>query len=67
MRNKFVEHDHGSYIHEEEVIGLHVSMGNSKTNSNGRKGKHESVTMKIMQREAHSYREDNETIMKVEE
>jgi hypothetical protein len=26
-----------SYIHEDEFIGLHVSMGNAETKSNGRR------------------------------
>jgi hypothetical protein len=28
----------GYYNHEEEVIGLHVNMGNVETESNGRRG-----------------------------
>jgi hypothetical protein len=30
-----MEYSKGSYSHEEEVIGLHVSMGNAETGSNG--------------------------------
>jgi hypothetical protein len=39
MRTTVVEDAQGSYNHEEEVIGLYVSMGNAKTEYNGRKDK----------------------------
>jgi hypothetical protein len=32
-----MEYSQGSYSHEEEFIGLHVSMGNVETESNGRR------------------------------
>jgi hypothetical protein len=32
-----MEDSQGSYNHEEEVIGLHVIMGNVETESNGRR------------------------------
>jgi hypothetical protein len=32
-----MEDSQGSYSHEEEFIGLHVSMGNVETKSNGRR------------------------------
>jgi hypothetical protein len=34
-----MEDDQGSYSHGDEVIGLHVSMGNAETESNGHKQK----------------------------
>jgi hypothetical protein len=34
-----MEYFQGSYNHEEEFKGLHVSMGNVKTKCNGRRGK----------------------------
>jgi hypothetical protein len=39
-------------------------MGNDETDSNGRRGRHELVTMIIMHREVESYKVDNERIMK---
>jgi hypothetical protein len=59
-----MENAQGYYIHEEEVKGLHVSMGNDETNSNGRRCMHELVTMRSLQREVQSYRANNENIMK---
>jgi hypothetical protein len=35
MRTRDMEDAQGSYNHEEEVKGLHVSMGNVETESNG--------------------------------
>jgi hypothetical protein len=46
-----MEDSHGSYIHEEEMRGIHVNMGNAKTYSNGRRGMKEHVTMRSLQRE----------------
>ena len=59
-----MEDVHGSCSHEEEVIGLHVSMGNVVTESNGRRDRQEPVTMIILHREVHIYRDNNERIMK---
>jgi hypothetical protein len=67
MRTGVMEDAQGSYNHEEEVIGLHVSMGNVETESNGRRGRQEPVTMRSLHREVQSYREDNERIMKAQE
>jgi hypothetical protein len=36
MRTTTMEDAQGSYNHEEEFRGLHVSMGNAETKSNGR-------------------------------
>jgi hypothetical protein len=48
----YESHNHGkcqgSYNHEEEFIQIDVSMGNVKTNSNGRRGKKEHVTRRIL-------------------
>jgi hypothetical protein len=39
-------------------------MGNVETNSNGRRGRHEPITMRILKREVQRYRFDNENIIK---
>ena len=67
MRTRFIEYDQESYIHEEEVIGLHVNMKNDETNSNGRRERQELVAMRILHREFQSYKVNNETIMKTHE
>jgi hypothetical protein len=51
MRTRFIEYDQESYIHEEEVIGLHVNMKNDEANSNGRRERQELVAMRILHRE----------------
>jgi hypothetical protein len=58
-----IEHSQGSYIHEEEFIGLHVNMGNGETESNGRRDIKDPVTMRGFHREVNIYRDDNERIM----
>ena len=49
-----MEDAQGSYNHEEEVIGLHVSMGNVETESNRCRGRVELVelveTMRSLQK-----------------
>ena len=65
MRNELMEDAHGSYNHEEEIRVLHVIMGNDE--SNGRRGRHEPVTMRSLHREVQSYRGYNERIMKAHE
>jgi hypothetical protein len=50
MRTRDIEDGHGSYSHEKEIIGLHVSMGNAENESNGRRDRHEPVTMRILQK-----------------
>jgi hypothetical protein len=59
-----VEYSHGSYIHVDEFRGIRVNIRNDEIDSNGRRGSKELVTMRIMQREVHSYREYNENIIK---
>jgi hypothetical protein len=56
MRTGVMEDAQGSYNHEEEIIGLHVSMGNVETESNGRRDRQEPVTMRSLHREVQSYR-----------
>jgi hypothetical protein len=58
MRNRYREDYQGSYNHEEELIGLDVSMGNVETKSNGRRDKHNPVTTRSLQKEMQSYRDD---------
>jgi hypothetical protein len=69
MRTRDMEDAQGSYIHEEEVKGLHVNMGNAETESNGHRSRVEPVelveTMRSLQKEVQSYREDNERMMRV--
>jgi hypothetical protein len=52
IRNGVMEYDQGFYIHEEDIIGLHVIMGNAETKSNGRRDEKEHVIMRILHREA---------------
>jgi hypothetical protein len=59
-----MEYAQGSYNHEEDIRGLHVSMGNAKKNSNGRRDRKEHVTMRSLHREVQSCRDDNERIVK---
>jgi hypothetical protein len=54
MRTGVMEYSHGSYNHEEEIIVFHVSMGNVKTWSNGRRGGKELVTMRSLHGEVKS-------------
>jgi len=61
-----MEYSQGYYNHEDEFKVIHVSMGNVKMESNTRRGKHEPVTMRILNREVHNYREHNEKIMKAQ-
>jgi hypothetical protein len=67
MRTGVMEDAQGSYNNEEEIIGLHVIMGNAETNSNGRRDMHELVTMRSLYREVKSYMDGNERIMKSQE
>jgi len=48
MRTIDMEDSQGSYSHEEEVLGLHVSMGNVETESNGIRDRHEPLTMRSL-------------------
>jgi hypothetical protein len=64
MRARDMEYAQGSYNHEEDIRGMHVSMGNDETKSNGRRDRKETVTMRRLQREVQRYRDDNENIMK---
>jgi hypothetical protein len=45
MRIGDMEDAQGPYNHEEEVKGLHVSMGNVETESNGRRRKAEPMEL----------------------
>jgi 50S ribosomal subunit-associated GTPase HflX len=71
-RSKGMEDAHRTYNHEDEVRGLYVSMGNEGTKSNGhREGKEESMnlveTIKSLQKDVQSYKDDNERLMKSKE
>jgi hypothetical protein len=63
MRTGVMEDAQGSYNHEEEIIGMHVNMGNVETELNGRRDRQETVTMRSLHKEVQSYRVDNERIM----
>jgi hypothetical protein len=67
MRTRDMKDSQGSYIHEEEFIGLHVSMGVVETKSNGRRDEKEPITMRSLQKEVQRYRYDNEMIVKTQE
>jgi hypothetical protein len=67
MRIKGMEDAQGSYNHEEEIRGLHTSMGNVETESNERRDMKEPVTMRSLQKEVQSYKANNEKIMKAQE
>jgi hypothetical protein len=51
MRIGVMEDSQGSHIHEEDIRGLHVNMGNVESESNARRDGQERVTMKIFHRE----------------
>jgi predicted RNase H-like nuclease (RuvC/YqgF family) len=63
MRTRDMGDAQGSYSHEE-MRGLHVNMENVEIESSGRSCRQEPVTMRSLQREVQSYRDDNERIMK---
>jgi hypothetical protein len=68
MRTRDMDDAQGSYSHEEEIIGLHVIMGNVETESNGRRDMTGACNYeKHTKRSAKLYREDNERIMKYQE
>ena len=67
-----MEDTQGASIQEDEIRGMDVHMGNEGTNSNGHgEGKEESMnlveTIKNMQKNVQSYKDDNERIMKSKE
>jgi hypothetical protein len=45
MRTGVTDDAQEYYIHEEEIRGMHVIMGNVETESNGRRGRKEHVVM----------------------
>jgi hypothetical protein len=51
MRTEFMEDAQGCYSHEEDIRGLHINMGNTEINSNGRRYRQGLVTMRSMHRE----------------
>jgi hypothetical protein len=67
MITRDMEDAQGSYGHEEEFRGLHVSMGSANIESNERRDRNEPVTMRILENEVQRYRVDNERIMKDQE
>jgi hypothetical protein len=69
---KIMEYAQGDYNHEDEIRGMYVNMGNEGTNSNGHgEGKEESMnlveTIKSLQKDVQSYKDDNERLMKAKE
>ena len=61
----------GSYDHEDEIKGLHISPGNAEIESNGHISRVEYVklakTMKRLQREVKIYKEENERLIRAQE
>jgi len=69
---KDIEETQRAYIHEYEVTGLYVIMGNAWIESNGHEeGREESINLvemiKSMQQDVSSYKVDNERLMKAQE
>jgi hypothetical protein len=67
-----MEDTQGAYSQEDEIRGMYVNMGNEGTNSNGHgEGKEESMnlveTIKSLQKDVQSYKDDNERLMKSKE
>jgi hypothetical protein len=67
MRTMVMKDSQGSYNDEEEIRGVHVSMGKVEAESNGRRGKQDPITMRILHREVQRYRADNEKFKKDQE
>ena len=67
-----MEDTQGAYIWEDEIRGMYDHMGNEDTNSNAHgEGKEEIMnlveTIKILQKDVQSYKDDNERLMKSKE
>jgi hypothetical protein len=67
-----MEDTQGAYIWEDEIREMYDHMGNEDTNSNAHgEGKEESMnlveTIKILQKDVQSYKDDNERLMKAKE
>jgi hypothetical protein len=62
-----MEDAQGSYNHEEQFRGMHISIGNAEIESNGRRDRQEPITMRSLHKEVQSYRAGNERIMKAQE
>jgi hypothetical protein len=66
-----MEDGQGPYSHEEEVRGLNISVGNEETKSNGIEREMEPLelveTMRSLNMEVQSCRDDNERLLKVQE
>jgi hypothetical protein len=50
MRTRDMEDAQGFYNHEEKIGGLHANMGNAEIESNGRRDRRGTVTMRSMQK-----------------
>jgi hypothetical protein len=67
-----MEDTQGAYVHEDEIKGMYVNMGNEGTNSNRHgEGKEENInlveTIKSFQKDVQIYKYDNERLMKAKE
>jgi hypothetical protein len=67
-----MEEIQGDYIQEDDIIGMDLHMGNGGTNSNGHgEGNDENLnmveTIKKLQKDVQSHKDDNERIMKSQE
>jgi hypothetical protein len=71
MMTRDMEDAQGSCIHEEEVRGIHVSIGNAKTKSSGHTSGVEPMelieTMRILHKEVKMYIEYNERMIRSQE
>jgi hypothetical protein len=67
MRTRDMQNSQGSYNREEQIKGLHFNMGNAETESNEWRDNQELVTMRSLQKEVQSYKDDNERITKAQE
>ena len=68
MHIEEMEEGKGASSHDKEVEGQNTRVGNAETESNGRKGKGEQEklieTVRSMNMEVQSYKEDNERLMR---
>jgi hypothetical protein len=68
MRTREMDDAQGYYSHKDEILGLHISLGNAETKSNGHKSGVELMelieTMRSLHKEVQSYKVDNERLIR---
>jgi hypothetical protein len=71
MRTREMDDAQGSYDHEDEIKGLHISPGNAEIESNGHISRVEYVKLveivKRLQREVKRHKEENERLIRDQE